>query len=291
MNTGNHAALYKHDMRPVFRSVVSNKKWARIQSPARFTKSDGAAQLYFEHSVEHDEDKIYFAFTYPYTYTTMQNDLDQIERKHENDFNDKESIYFYREVVLKTPDGLNMDLVTITSIEGIDPDRRSEEIDGLFCCRETSHDSEYFGALDFPNKEIVYLSARVHPGEVPAQFTLKGALDLLMDPADKRARELRKRFVFKLVPILNPDGVFRGHFRMDQFGNNLNRYYTAPDRKIQPTIFGAVSLLDLYAGRKLLSACIDMHAHASKRGCFIYGNVMNRKCDQVHRVFHCRVRL
>ena len=157
-NMNNLGKLFRHDMRPVFRSVVSNKKWARIQSPARFTKSDGAAQLYFEHSVEHDEDKIYFAFTYPYTYTTMQNDLDQIERKHENDFNDKERIYFYREVVLKTPDGLNMDLVTITSIEGIDPDRRSEEIDGLFCCRETSHDSEYFGALDFPNKEIVYLS-------------------------------------------------------------------------------------------------------------------------------------
>jgi murein tripeptide amidase MpaA len=44
-----------------------------------------------------------------------------------------------------------------------------------------------------------------------------------------RAHLLRKYFVFVLVPMLNPDGVSRGHCRMDYLNQNLNRYYSTPD--------------------------------------------------------------
>jgi murein tripeptide amidase MpaA len=32
-----------------------------------------------------------------------------------------------------------------------------------------------------------------------------------------------------IVPMLNPDGVFEGNYRMDMSGRNLNRLYTNPD--------------------------------------------------------------
>lgn len=46
--------------------------------------------------------------------------------------------------------------------------------------------------------------------------------------------------------MLNPDGVFRGHYRTDQFGVNLNRVYLDPDHGLHPTIFATQRLLLYY---------------------------------------------
>ena len=32
-----------------------------------------------------------------------------------------------------------------------------------------------------------------------------------------------------IVPMINVDGVYHGHFRMDSYGKNLNRYYADPN--------------------------------------------------------------
>lgn len=48
---------------------------------------------------------------------------------------------------------------------------------------------------------------------------------------------LLNHFVVKVVPMLNPDGVARGHFRFDTLGQNLNRHYEDPDPLKQPAIY------------------------------------------------------
>lgn len=68
-------------------------------------------------------------------------------------------------------------------------------------------------------------------------------MDFILKADDPRARILRDLFIFKLVPILNPDGVQRGHYRTDQFGVNLNRMYLDPDFEKHPTIYAAKSLI------------------------------------------------
>ena len=59
------------------------------------------------------------------------------------------------------------------------------------------------------DRSIVILTSRVHPGETNASWIMKGLLDFLVG-ASSEASELRSRFLFKIVPMLNVEGVING---------------------------------------------------------------------------------
>ena len=66
------------------------------------------------------------------------------------------------------------------------------------------------------------ITSRVHPGETGASFMVKGIIDYLVGPS-LGARILRDNFIFKVVPMLNPDGVINGNTRCNLAGVDLNR--------------------------------------------------------------------
>lgn len=46
----------------------------------------------------------------------------------------------------------------------------------------------------------------MHPGESNASWMMKGLIDYLLADTPE-ARALRERFVFRIIPMLNPDGA------------------------------------------------------------------------------------
>lgn len=50
-------------------------------------------------------------------------------------------------------------------------------------------------------------------------------------------QKLRNKFVFKIVPMINPDGVIVGNYRCSLAARDLNRNYRHPRRESFPTIW------------------------------------------------------
>ncbi|CEM01605.1 unnamed protein product [Vitrella brassicaformis CCMP3155] len=153
--------------------------------------------------------------------------------------------------------------------------------------------------LAFPGRKVIFISARVHPGETPGQFVCLGLLHFLLS-TDPRAQLLRHYFVFKCVPIINPDGVARGHYRANLRGQNLNRYYDTPHPHNHEAIAPIRRLLVHWATKGIpmdrkggdgggrLAFYMDLHGHATKRGTFVLANHLSG-WDQIWNVAFSRL--
>jgi murein tripeptide amidase MpaA len=159
---------------------------------------------------EHDSDVVYFAHSYPYTYTDMQRYLDRLE----ND--PKRKNRMRRKTLCQTIAGNNCDMLIITTFQS---------------------DPEVIKA-----RKGVVISSRVHPGESGASWMMKGIIDYLTGPF-LQAKILRDNFVFKIIPMLNPDGVINGSSRCNLAGVDLNRCWIDPSRKLNPTVYHMKSMI------------------------------------------------
>ena len=99
---------------------------------------------------------------------------------------------------------------------------------------------------------------------------MKGIIDFLVGPT-LEAKILRDNFVFKIVPMLNPDGVINGNYRCNLAGNDLNRVWNDPNKRIHPTVFHSKALIrNMIEDREVVMA-VDVHGHSRKKNVFMYG--------------------
>ncbi|XP_005077924.4 cytosolic carboxypeptidase 4 [Mesocricetus auratus] len=254
---------FNYGMQPTLYSVkealLGRPAWIRTGSEICYYKNhyrsnaaamDGASgkryyTLTFSVTFPHNEDACYLAYHYPYTYSTLMTHLQILERSI-----DARQIYFRQDSLCQTLGGNLCPLVTITAF----PESNSAKHLEQFRCR--------------PYQVIM---ARVHPGESNASWVMKGTLEFLVS-SDPVAKLLRENFVFKIIPMLNPDGVINGNHRCSLRGEDLNRQWLLPQAHLQPTIYHAKGLLHYLCsiGRGPVVFC-DFHGHSQKKNVFLYG--------------------
>lgn len=78
------------------------------------------------------------------------------------------------------------------------------------------------------DRKTVWLQARQHAWETGTSFVMEGALRFIVSD-DPRARELRRRAIFKFTPMVDPDGCANGEVRFNANGYDLNRHWDRLD--------------------------------------------------------------
>lgn len=169
---------------------------------------------------------------------------------------DRSNIYFRQQSLCKTLSGNDCPLLTITNFYSSTGNYQSEKQN-----------------IPIHERSYVILTSRVHPGESNASWVMKGIIDYLLSD-EPNARILRDRFIFKIIPMLNPDGVINGCQRCSLSTKDLNRQWSSPNSTLFPTIYhtkGLIAYLSACSPRPISLFC-DFHGHSRQKNFFFYGN-------------------
>lgn len=206
-------SLYNHGMKPLCYSEINakryNKGWTRQGTDvcyyANSLKRKGSFHYFtltFAITFDNDYDTCYLAHSYPYTYSDLQRYLNKLMK------DPIRNQYVQRKMLCQSLAGNPADLLTISSFDT---------------------------AEKMKQKKAVVFSSRVHPGETGASYMMKGIIDYLVGPS-VGARKLREKYIFKVVPMINIDGVVNGHTRCNLWGYDLNRCWIEPTRDTHPIL-------------------------------------------------------
>lgn len=240
-------SLFNHGMKILLHSSQTHSKtnitWFRGCENITYSANSlkrGSKSFYtlsFTYTFPYENDEHYFAYSFPYTYSDLMEDLKLVENFS----------FVNRKLLCFDIGGNRCDYLTITA------PGTPEQV---------------------KSRKGVVFTGRVHPGETVGSWMVRGLLFFLTSNVPE-AETLRKRFVFKIVPMMNPDGVIHGNYRCGLAGVDLNRRWKRPNEKIHPTVYYCKKLVKAFAKERSLELVCDFHGHSRKKNVFAYGCNLN----------------
>ncbi|XP_046434949.1 cytosolic carboxypeptidase 1-like isoform X4 [Neodiprion fabricii] len=244
---------FNFGMKPILFSVreaqLGRPGWVRTGSDIcyyrncyqRPTKEKNYLTTSFTVTFPHAYDVCYLAYHFPYTYSQMMANIWKWSKNLS-----PSGIYFRAEPLCNTLNDNENPVLTITA-----PESKSNPIQ---------------------NRKIIFLTSRVHPGESNASWVMHGTLVALL-ASSTYASSLRDDYVFKVVPMLNSDGVINGCNRYGLTTEDLNRRWSNPNKILHPVIFHTKGLME-YCTRVLQKpphVFVDYHGHSRRKNVFLFG--------------------
>ncbi len=277
-------SLFNLGMRPVMYSCTDAAKknigWMRAGTEISyygnpFQRNNQAGEgvscyytLSFTMEFHNPRDTYLVAYSYPYTMQDYRSHIREVvSRKGASDI-------IRCSQLCTTLGGQDCDLLVITDFKD------SREVIGPVTVAETFKDQSEvrrpaFGSGKSASKSpqlkpALFFSGRVHPGESPASWMMKGMIDYLTSN-NASAVLLRQLFVIYIVPVLNPDGVYYGNNRCSLAGVDLNRQWKNPVKNLFPTVYTLKSFMSAHRKIREIGMYIDLHGHSRKCNVFMYG--------------------
>lgn len=290
-------SLFNLGMRPVIYSVRDSCEkgvgWVRAGSEITYypnayqrCSKDGEGTtcyytLSFTIEFHHPKDTVLVAYSYPYTLSDYRMHIREVLARPQSDSVIKKL------KLCTTVGGEDCDLLVVTDFSDRDrlgPIYFSSSIVENNVSDDSSVLSKPRGKHRMSLKPALFISGRVHPGETPASWMMKGIIEFLVSDSPT-AVFLRKAFVVFVVPILNPDGVALGNNRCSLAGVDLNRQWKSPDKTNHPTIFTLKMLMTMQRKIREIAMFIDLHGHSRKYNVFMYGCDEKKKSKYQVRAF------
>jgi hypothetical protein len=243
-NISNPECVHKLGAQPVVLSSARlDDGWVREGEELAFFKEDTSTSIAvaftfsFVLRLEPGETK-YVAHSCPYTASMLRSDIRLLQEVAPREC-------FHRETLSLTCAAVPCDVLTITAPETVD-------------------------TIPISERPGVLVIARQHSGEVAGSWVCKGLLEFLLS-RHYDAQFLRSHLVFKVIPMLNPDGVIQGMSRCSPEGFDLNRTWAEPDARLQPTVHAAKGLVARFCRERSVVMFVDLHGHSKRLGCHTYG--------------------
>ena len=231
--------------------------------------------LSFDYEFKYDNDIVYFANSIPYFYSKLMKQLNYYE------LNEEKYPYFQRKTLATTLGGNDLDMFTINSMYDIYkngpmsiimPKAKNylslkKNITGNNNnTKQSMNDSKIID-----DRQAVIIIARQHPGETVGSFVIQGCIDFLMGNSEE-AKKLREIYLFKIVPMMNPDGVLVGNSRTSFAGCDLNRRWGKPNEIIHPEVYFTKNMILKLTLQRNIAFIIDCHGHFGTFNSLFYCN-------------------
>mgnify|MGYP000853850412 FL=1 len=94
--------------------------------------------------------------------------------------------------------------------------------------------------------------------------------------------------MFKIVPMVNTDGVIHGNARCELVGTDPNRRWKEPSKLLHPVVYQIRKSIEKTVGG--VDMVLDLHSHSRKLGTFFYGNTQLHRpeASRVFPLFVCK---
>ena len=237
------------------------------------SKKRNLHSLSFDYEFKYDNDTVYFANCIPYFYSTLMKELNKYE------LDDEKYPFFYRKTLAVTLGGNDLDMFTINSMydilqNGIKSIITQKSKNYLYMKNSQENNSNSSQVLD--ERKAVVIIGRQHPGETVGSYVVKGIIDFLMGDSEE-AKKLRELYVFKIVPMMNPDGVLVGNSRTSFAGCDLNRRWGKPNEIIHPEVYSTKQMILKLSNQRKIAFILDCHGHFGTFNSLFYCNYKENK--------------